>query len=140
MGREPERPLAAYVFGVLSLIFGGVGAWLGLLAGEIYLSQLQTRPISGFLGLSGILVNIIELSSGILLILNNRNALKLTTVYVLSAITLTMLNAVVEILTGQWSHITATLIAGLIGLTYPALLYFLLLKSEPVKSFYNSQS
>ncbi len=118
MEKAPERPLVAYVFGVFSLIFGGIGAWLGLLAGEIYVSQLQSRPISGFLGLLGILINIVESYSGILLILNNRNALKLTTVYVSSAIALASLNAVAEILAGQWSHITATLIAGLISLTY----------------------
>lgn len=137
---DGKRPTVATVFGVLNIVLSGLGLVTGLLAVGLTISLLSSMPLQAVFSLIGLALSAMGVFSGILLITNKKNALSITNMYVLGSLVVIGANVVYLVITLGIAGVMASIVTVLIGLIYPALLYFLLLKSEPVKSFYNSQS
>ncbi len=131
------RPTVATVFGVLNAIFGGLGA-LGILSALASFSN--GAPVYGLLQAANAAAAGLLLYAGILLLTNKKNALSMTQLAALASIALTAVLVVYLIATMGIVGVIASILVVILGGVYPLLLFLLLLKSEPVKSFYNSQS
>ena len=136
---DGKRPTVATVFGVLNIVLSGLGLVTGLLAVGLTISLLSSMPLQAVFSLLSLALSALGVFSGILLITNKKNALSITNLYVLGSLAVIGANVVYLVVTLGMAGVMASIMTVVIGLIYPALLYFLLLKSEPVKSFYNSQ-
>lgn len=132
---DGKRPTVATVFGVLNVIFGGLGV-LGVMTA---ISTLSISAIYGALQLGNVAGSAVLLFSGILLLTNKKNALSITNLAVLISVALTLALVVYLIATAGIVGVIASIFVVIIGGVYPALVFFLVLKNEAVKSFYNSQ-
>lgn len=133
---DGKRPTVATVFGVLNVVFGGLG--LFSIFGALAWFTLGAT-ILGILSVGSVAGSAILLVSGIFLLTNKKNALSITQLAIFVSLGLTAATVIYGMTSGlfQISSAMGSIIGGLI---YPALIFFLLLKSEPVKSWYNSQS
>ncbi|MFO1472412.1 MAG: hypothetical protein U1F27_15415 [Turneriella sp.] len=136
---DGKRPTVATVFGVLNIVLSGLGLVFGILAVGVTLTLLSSMPIQAVVSLIGLLLSALGVFSGILLITNKKNALSITNMYVIGSIVVALIGVVNTVITVGMAGVFAGIVGLLISLIYPALVYFLVLKSEPVKSFYNSQ-
>jgi hypothetical protein len=130
-----QRPTVATVFGVLNVIFGGLGAF-GILA-ALALLALPGTKILGALALGSGAASVILLISGIFLLTNKKNALSVTTLAIMLSAALTAAQVIMYLVLGM--GIGAAITTIVTGLIYPALIFFLLLKNENVKSWYSSR-
>ncbi|MBS0616988.1 MAG: hypothetical protein JSR44_02280 [Spirochaetes bacterium] len=77
------------------------------------------------------------LFSGILLVTNKGNALKITNLAIIVSLVLTAASVIYGVAAG-FQTIGTVITTIIVSLVYPALIYFLLLKNSAVKSFYGS--
>jgi len=133
---DGKRPTVATVFGVLNVIFGGLGV-LGVMGA---IASLSVAPILGAIQLGNVAGSAVVLFSGILLLTNKKNALSVTNLAILISIGLTLALVVYLIATLGIVGVIASIFAVILGGVYPLLVFLLVLRNETVKSFYNSQS
>lgn len=137
---DGKRPTVATVFGVLNLVFGGLSLVLGVLGVTLLLAAFSTYPVSAIFGILSLGVAAFEVYTGILLLTNKKNAVSLTKTYLIVALAVLAGNIIGTIMQYGMAGVFAGIFTVIIGLVYPALLFFLIVKSEPVNSFYNSQN
>lgn len=132
---DGQRPTVATVFGILNIVFGGLGVF-GIFGALAWFSL--GAPILGVLSLGSTAGSALLLFSGILLITNKGNALQITNLSIIVSLALSAASILFGVIKGYQTigTVTTTII---ISLVYPALIYFLLLKNEAVKSFYASK-
>lgn len=132
-----QRPTVATVFAILHFVFGGIGLIGGIFA------ALGAGALAAILGskfiffviptIIGIAVSALLIYAGVTLITNKKNAIKINLIYAICSVALAVINVALQV------AILGTGISwfGLIlGLIYPALIYFLIVKNEEVKKFY----
>ncbi|MBX3723525.1 MAG: hypothetical protein KF713_16900 [Turneriella sp.] len=129
------RPTVATVFGVLNIIFGGFGLF-GILGALAWFSL--GAPILGILSVGSSLGSALLLFSGILLVASKKNALSVTNLAILVSLALTAASVIYGVAAG-FQTIGTAISTIVVGLVYPALIFFLVLKNENVKSFYASR-
>lgn len=132
-----QRPTVATVFAILHFVFGGIGLIGGLvgLIGSFALAAILGPKfilviVLALLGLcfSGLLV-----FAGVTLIKDMKNAIKINTLYVYLSVAYTVINTILQMAVIGSPFSVLGLILGLI---YPALIYFLVVRNEDVKKFY----
>jgi hypothetical protein len=132
---DGKRPTVATVFGVLNIVFGGFGLLPALAIGLAF----QLSPISGVFALAGVILSAIQVFSGILLLTNKKNALGLVSLVAFGSILISIASTAYGIATIGTSFIGAQITGLAIGLLYPLLVIFLVVRNEGVKSFYGSR-
>jgi len=134
-----ERPTAATVIAIISLVFGGFGVIFGLIG----LGAFKISVLSGSLSLISLLISSILVGAGVTLLLNKKIALLLSNVYVFGNIAYAVANFIyfMIVLRSLGSFGTGMAIFGLIiGVAYPLVIFFVLLKNESAVTFYEAQA
>ena len=132
---EQSRPTVATVFAVLNIIMG----CFGLL--DIFNISFSASLIEVHTTLN-VTFSAIMLVSGLFLIMNKKKALVFTKIAAFGEVGVQALFAIImSTIAGMTGPGSMMAIVGfLLGTIYPLLLILLLLRSEPVKSFYAAQS
>ncbi len=133
MARELKRPTIATVFGVLNIIFGEYGV-IGLfnIKNTFYFSGVFFGIISIVSGLVLILLFI----AGIFLILNKGMALALNRYYAYASLAITGVGIAYLFYQFGFTGMMGNIVAIVIGVVYPPLILFVLLRNRDVRSFY----
>jgi len=134
------RPTVATVLGVLSIIFGSWATIINVLSVSMHIRQIEYTPVTSIFGLMGLGTSVFQVLVGIQLLTNSNRAMSTIKIFLLIGIFGLLGHFVGEILHYGAAGLIASLLPLLFGLGYYALIFFLLLKSEPVRSWYNSQS
>ncbi|HRP70652.1 MAG TPA: hypothetical protein PLY93_14090 [Turneriella sp.] len=132
---EGKRPTVATVFGVLNIVFGAFGVF-GIF-GALAWFTLGAK-ILGVLSIGSTLGSLLLLFSGILLVANKDNALKITNLAIIVSLALTAASIIYGVAAG-YQTMGAVITTIILSLVYPALIFFLLLKNAEVQSFYGSR-
>jgi hypothetical protein len=138
MSQDAQRPTMATVFGMLNIFFGAYSI-NGLLNIKNAFSFLGL--FYGIISLLSGLILLLLLVAGVYLIMNKKRAIILTMCYVYASLVVTVV-AVVYLFVefGIASVIDKNKVAAvLVGIIYPLLLLFILLRNAEVKSFYSAQ-
>jgi hypothetical protein len=136
MAANPVRPMTATVFGVFNIIFGVFGV-IGLQ--NINNAFVFLGMFYGIISILSSLVSVVLLVAGIFLIIDRGMALKLNMYYIYSSLALTLIGAFYLIMKFGLEGMMGGIVPILIGLIYPLLLLFVLLKNNDVKSFYSGK-
>lgn len=137
---KDRRPAVATIFGILNVVFGSVAFIIGIMSISILSTKFDDFPLTTFFGLFSLIVAAVETFTGILMITNKKKATLLLKSYLILGLVSLMGNIVADLLQNGKASISTAVFATAFGLAYLALQFFLVLKSEPVKSFYDSQS
>jgi hypothetical protein len=139
---EAQRPTVATVFAILHFIFGAIGLIGGLIA------VAGASALASFLGakfmiyfiptILSLLVSALLIFAGITLIGNKKNAIQINLIYAISSAALAVLNAVIQavVLSALGPMFGVSWFGLIIGLIYPALVFFLIVRNAEVKKFY----
>ena len=147
----PGRPTSVTVFGILNIVFGGMGVACSPFGGAmvaISSAEMQFAPAyRAYIIVSmilGFLFAVLELASGIGLLMTKRWARIAALVYGYAAIILGIVGTIVSVVmvaTGAFGDQPGTTpgaiggtVGGLIGLIYPVLLVIFMSKDEAIES------
>ncbi len=136
MADQGARPTAATVFAILHFVFGGIGLFGILGIGAIF----SKSAIHGILYLIGLGVSALLVYAGVTLITNKKNAIDMNKYYVFGSLGVTAITAVYLIIAFGIVGLIGAIFSVLIGLIYPLLVLFLVVKSQATIEFYGSQS
>ena len=132
-----KRPTVATVFAILHFVFGGFGVIGGLigLAGSFALAAILGPKFAFVIifAIIGLLFAALLIFAGVTLIANKKNAVQVNFLYAILSVAYAVINTIVQ------TAIIGSPIGwfGLIlGLVYPALIFFLIVRNEEVKKFY----
>jgi len=139
MADQGARPTVATVFAILHFVFGAIAALIAIVGiftafslFKLFGSGAIAPLIYFILGLTSTVVMIL---AGVSLIANKSNAIQMNLYYVFASVGVTVINTIMSIAS---TTVNFSVVAILIGLAYPALVFFLIVKNEEVKSFYAS--
>jgi hypothetical protein len=134
-----QRPTVATVFAILNIVFGGIFCIVAILA-VIGVAALIASGmyLTAVLTLLSIVVGVLLLISGIFLIMNKSNAVQFCLYYVVASVVVALINIIIKIVSPQviMGVKIGLGVGDFIGLIYPALIFFLVIKNEAVKKFY----
>ena len=136
MAQISARPTVATVFGVLNIIFGVFGV-IGLFNIKNAFYFLGT--LYGIISLLSGLVSILLLVTGIFLILDKGKALAINRYYAYASLAVTIIGAVFLIYMFGFTGMMGNIIAVIIGVIYPLLILFVLLRNGDVRSYYSGR-
>lgn len=133
---ENKRPTSATVFGILNIVFGGLGTLGGL-------ANFALFALSAVLGLMGVIswaLSILLLVGGILLLINKSISPKFNFFVAIGSLVISLIFQIYYKVAFGALYGTGTMITALIiGAVYPVLLIIFMRKPE-IESYYSSQS
>jgi hypothetical protein len=132
-----QRPTVATVFAILHFVFGGIGligGIIGVLGAGALAALFGAKFLFVFIPVViGIAISALLIFAGVTLITNKKNAIQINLIYAICSAALSVINVIIQI-----AIIGAGISWGglVLGLVYPALVFFLIVKNEEVKKFY----
>ena len=133
MAQVSVRPTVATVFGACNVVFGVFGV-IGLFNIKNAFNFLGT--LYGIISLLSGLVSVLLLVAGVFLILDKGMALALNRYYAYASLAVTAIGALFLIYMFGFTGMMGNIVAIVIGVTYPLLILFVLLRNPDVRSYY----
>jgi hypothetical protein len=130
-----KRPTVAMVFGILNIVFGAFGLFGLATIG----TSFAVSPIMGIISIVSVCVSVILLLAGLTLVINKKIALDLNKYYAMLSLLITIINAVYLTVTAGIAGLMVAIVAILIGIIYPLLIWLFVVKNKAVQQFYGSQ-
>jgi hypothetical protein len=130
-----KRPTVAMVFGILNIVFGAFGLFGLATIG----ASFTVSPIMGIISIVSVCVSVILLLAGLTLVINKKIALDLNKYYAILSLLITIINAVYLTITAGIAGLMLAIVAILIGIIYPLLIWLFVVKNKAVQQFYGSQ-
>jgi len=125
------RPTVATVFAILHFVFGALGIIFGLIGlGALFALR---QYVSLFFSLLSFCLSGFMIYAGVTLFTDKKNAVEINKLYAFASAGLTVINFIVFKIMGY----PYGMFGLLLGLIYPALLFFLVVQNENVKKFYS---
>jgi hypothetical protein len=134
MVRDSKRPAIATVFGVLNIIFGEYGV-IGLF--NIKNTFYFSGTFFGIISIVSGLVLLLLFVAGIFLIMNKSRALSLNRYYAYASLTITLVGVVYLFYKFGFTGMMGNIVAIVIGVIYPPVILFVLLRNREVQAFYS---